>query len=355
MGIMWGSSTGPSLFPDRPLVLDLTRLLPGPYGTHLMAASGMDVLKIEHPEHGDELRTLAAGGGEESLAYRLLNGNKRLVNLDLRNPQDGERFLELADEADVLVENFRPGLMESMGVGYEELRERNPRLIYLSLGGYLGSPETAGRAAHDLNFLAHSGMLDNNGTDGPAMLGGPVADLGAGVALLGLAASALYRRSVEGEGVYLRLGVDELMRNWGAVTGAMLGAHVSLPPRGGSILTGAIVCYQVYEAADGHVALAALEPKFWRNLLEAADMPGLLDAQFASAVPGNPAYDAVAGYFAARTLAEIEEELGEVDCCLTPLRRLDQVMREEVGGGEGGSGLPSFFETDYRPAEGGGE
>ena len=351
-----GLSAGSMLFPDKPLVLDLTRLLPGPYGTCLMAEAGMEVLKVESLEHGDALRTLTAvGEEEESLAYRLLNGKKRLVNLDLRDSADAARFLDLVDKADVLVENFRPGVMEKMGLGYESLRERNPQLVYLSLGGYLGSPERAGRAGHDLNFLAHSGILDNTGEDGPEILGAPVADLVAGVALLGLAASALYRRSVQGEGMYLRLGIDELMRNWGAVTGAMLGVHEHLPARGNSVLTGAIVCYQVYEAKDGHVALGALEPKFWRNLVEAIGMPDLVHSQFDTASAGNPTYDAIAGYFATRELADIEDELGGVDCCLTPVRRLDEVMREEVVGGEANPELRPFFQTSPRYAEGGDE
>src|SRR5665811_97016 len=262
-----GLSAGSMLFPDKPLVLDLTRLLPGPYGTCLMAEAGMEVLKVESLEHGDALRTLTAvGEEEESLAYRLLNGKKRLVNLDLRDSADAARFLDLVDKADVLVENFRPGVMEKMGLGYESLRERNPQLVYLSLGGYLGSPERAGRAGHDLNFLAHSGILDNTGEDGPEILGAPVADL------------------VEGIG-----------------------------------------------------------------------MPDLVHSQFDTASAGNPTYDAIAGYFATRELADIEDELGGVDCCLTPVRRLDEVMREEVVGGEANPELRPFFQTSSRYAEGGDE
>lgn len=318
------------LFTDKPLVLDLTRLLPGPYGTFLMAHFGMEVLKIEDRGAGDYLKTLCrTDGEEEALIYRLLNGNKERLFLDLKDEADRRRFLELVKKAQVVAESFRPGVMERLGLGYEALKEINPGLVFINVGGYLDRSPKRERAGHDLNYMAETGILGNTGKAGPEMLGIPFADLTGGLAMFGLVASALYRRQVTGEGMYLKVGLDELMTSWGNIAGSFFGRPSDYPPPGGSMITGGLVCYNIYPCRDGHVALAALEEKFWDNFIRAVGRPDLREGHWTPAVPENPFYREVANYFGSRTREEIMGLMDGADCCLSPVLSLREAVPED--------------------------
>lgn len=314
-------------FEDRPLVLDLTRLLPGPYGTFLMAHFGMDVLKIEDKGAGDYIKNLAKVGDEdESLIYRLLNGNKRTIFLDLKADHDRQEFIELVKKARVVAESFRPGVMERMGLGYEDLKKINPQLIYINIGGYLANSPKKERAGHDLNYMAESGIIGNTGKNGPEMIGVPIADLVGGLAMFGMISGALYRQELTGQGMFLKIGIDEMMASWGNVGGSFFGQPHQYPKPGKAIICGGIVCYSIYPCKDGHIALAALEEKFWANFVKAINRPDLKEAQFTATTPDNPYFIEVSNYFKSRTRAEILDLMKDADCCISPVLSLQEAV-----------------------------
>jgi crotonobetainyl-CoA:carnitine CoA-transferase CaiB-like acyl-CoA transferase len=316
------------LFTDKPLVLDLTRLLPGPYGTFLMAHFGMEVVKIEDRGAGDYMKTLCRveGETEDALIYRLLNGNKRIIYLDLKDPVDREQFLELVKTARVVAESFRPGVMERLGLGYETLKAINPGLVFINIGGYLDKSPKAARAGHDLNYLAESGIIGNTGKNSPEMLGIPVSDLTGGLAMFGLVAGALYRQQQTGTGMYLKVGIDELMVSWGNIGGSFFGKPHQYPPPGGSMITGGIVNYHIYRARDGYVALAALEEKFWDNFITAINRPDLRGGHMTPATLDNQYYTEIAAYFDARSRQEIIGLMEGADCCISPILSLAEAV-----------------------------
>ncbi len=298
-------------------VLDLSRLLPGPYCSLLLADYGAEVIRVEPPGGGDWTRRvppLAADG--QSILFHAVNRGKKSLTLNLKAEEGRAVFLRLVETADVLLETFRPGVMERLGLGYERLAERNPRLIYCALSGYGPAGPYRERAGHDLNYIGLAGLLDLTGRrEGPpAIPGAPVADL----------AGALWAAA----GILLALLARERTGRGQRVDASLLGGALSLLPiavarlqggqpmaRGASDLTGGIVCYNVYEAADGFVTLSALEPEFWAAFCRATGREDLLGQQFAPAVPGNPTYEALQALFRTRSRAEWAALLGPDACC----------------------------------------
>lgn len=247
-------------------VLDLSRLIPGPYATLLLAHLGAQVIKVEPPGMGDYLRLLPPHGPDGmNPIFTALNRGKRSIVIDL-NDAEGRRVLrELAKRADVLVESFRPGVLERFGVGLESLRRDNPRLITCSLAGYAADSQQASAPGHDLTYQAVAGALCL--TDAPPALPAlPLADLAGGLfAALGIVA-ALAARSVSGEGRHVPITLEESI-------GALLvleRAEMDLPFRFGDMLRGNRAGYRLYQCSDGrHLALAALEEKFWNAFCDA--------------------------------------------------------------------------------------
>lgn len=315
-------------FHDRPLILDLTRLLPGPYGTFLLGQFGARVIKIEDKGKGDYLKSLVAEReGEDSYIYCLLNADKERLFLDLKQEQDRSVFLDLVGQARVLVESFRPGVMEKMGLGYEVLKTINPSLVYITIGGYQPDSPRANEAGHDLNYQAIGGLIGSTGREERAVPGLPVGDLAGGLALFGTVAAALYCQASSGEGGRYTIGMAELLQGWAGITGAFYGRDQRRYPQPGrGLIEGGYVCYSLYRCRDGYVALAALEQKFWANFCQATDKPHLLSQQLAQALPGVPAYDEVCCYFAQRSRQQIEAELGDKDCCLSPVLGLSEIV-----------------------------
>lgn len=317
-------------FVDQPLIVDLTRLLPGPYGTFLLSRFGARVVKIEDKGKGDYLKTLVAEReGEDSYCYRMLNEDKDILFLDLNAEADRQVFLDLVARAQVLVESFRPGVLEKLGLGYEVLKEINPRLAYITLGGYQPDSPRALEAGHDLNYQAIGGLIGTTGREERVVPGLPVGDLGGGLALFGIVAAALYRQAVSGEGGRYTIGMAELLQSWAGVTGAFYGQdRRRYPQPGRGLIEGGYVCYSLYRCLDGYVALAALEPKFWSNFCQATGKLHLLRHQFDSPRLGVAAYEEVAGYFASRSRQQLEAELGDKDCCLSPVLELAEIVPE---------------------------
>jgi alpha-methylacyl-CoA racemase len=314
-------------------VLDLTRLLPGAFCTMLLADQGADVIKVEEPGTGDYMRwtpPLVSEGEDapaQSALFEAINRNKRSIELDLKSDRGREVLLRLVETADVLIEGNRPGVMDRLGLGWDVLHERNPKLVMCSITGYGQDGPFASRAGHDLNYMAIAGALGLNGeSDGPPIpLSVQVADIGGGglqPAVEILAALVAVQRGDEGRRIDAAM-TDGAVR-WLALAFAAResGERVA---RGDQRLAGRYPCYRVYECGDGrYYSVAALEPKFWGALCEAIDRPDLIDAQLSE---DPSAHRSMEDVFRSRTRDEWEQILSGVDACCEPVLDLDEVAR----------------------------
>jgi len=317
-------------------VLDLSRLLPGGFCSLLLADFGADVLKVEDTGMGDYVRWSPPHyeGAEPSAGSALflaLNRGKTSIRVNLKTDEGRAVLLRLARDADVLLESFRPGVLDRLGVGYERLREENPGLVYCAITGYGQDGPYRDRSGHDMNYLGLVGLLGLTGeADGPPVqAAGQIADLGGGalMAAFGILA-ALRERDRSGEGQVVDASMADGALSWLAMTAAQYLADGVVPERGRGALNGGLVCYRPYRCADGWVTLGALEPKFWQAFCRGVGREDLLDRAFDP--PGSDAHVAVQGVFAQRTRAEWQAFAGEVDCCLEPVLDLDEALDSEL-------------------------
>ncbi len=272
-------------------ILDLTRLLPGPLGTMLMADMGAEVIKIEDPNAPDYIRAFPPYVNGESANYLAYNRSKRSVLLNYQTPDGRDKFLDLVETADVVVEQFRPGHLDRLGLGYATARARNPRIIYVSVTGYGQTGPYAHLAGHDLNYLAVSGVLGLTGTspdDAPVMPGVQLADIAGGSYGCVMATlAALFARQRTGEGQHVDVSMTDTVMPLLSVayalqagTGEPMTDGVSSQgpsSRGNMPLSGGLANYNVYRCRDGrYVALGTLEPKFWQKFCKLLDKPAWL-------------------------------------------------------------------------------
>lgn len=303
-------------------VLDLTRLLPGPVCALHLGDLGAEVIKIEDTGAGDyaaaALRTL-------------VNRNKRGLALDLKQPEGVEALLRLCEGADVLVEGFRPGVMDRLGVGYAAVAARNPRMVYCSLTGYGQTGPYRDAPGHDMNYSGWAGVADQMGVPGqpPALSNLPVADLlgGSMTAAMGILA-ALFDVGRTGAGRHVDIAIADGVLAHAVLPLAAVNTHGRADLVGDSKLTGALPCYAMYTTADGrYLAVAALERKFWDIFCERIGRPDLQPLHH----PLEPAQaqwvraelQAVVG---AQPLAWWAEALRDADCCVTPVLRLEEAL-----------------------------
>jgi crotonobetainyl-CoA:carnitine CoA-transferase CaiB-like acyl-CoA transferase len=330
-------------------VLDLSRLLPGPFATLVLADLGADVVKVEEPD-GDPLRATPPLTPAGSAAFLALNRNKRSIVLDLREAAGAAALRRLARNADVLVESFRPGVLERLGCGPARLLAENPHLVVCSITGYGQDGPYATLAGHDLDYCAIAGALAVNGTpDRPLPYGVQVADV-AGGAWPAVAAilAALVRRATTGQGGVADVSMTEGALAVLALPLAMAAARGTPLARGAEPLSGGSACYRTYRTADGRfVALAALEPRFFARFCEAAGRADLAPRQWEDG--GRGPHADLEALFLTRT-RDAWAALGrEADCCLAPVLegnepREDPQLRArrafvEVPDGAGGSVL----------------
>jgi len=318
------------------MVLDLSRLLPGPFCTLLLADFGADVIKVEDTGKGDYMRWSQPHyeGADPTAAgamFLALNRGKRSIRLDLKTDQGREVLLRLAGDADVLLESFRPGVLDRLGVGYERLRERNGRLIYCAISGYGQDGPNRDRAGHDLNYVGLNGLLALSGDpDGPPVqAAGQIADLGGG-ALMGVIGVliALRERERSGEGQLVDCSMFDGSLSWLATVVGETFAHGRPPSRGRLALAGGLICYRPYRCADGFVTLAALEPQFWSAFCRGVGREDLLQCAFDP--PGSPAHAAVSELIASRTREQWQAFASAHECCLEPVLELDEAMQSEL-------------------------
>src|SRR3954470_4039434 len=317
-------------------ILDLSRLLPGGFCSLLLADFGAEVLKVEDTGMGDYIRWPPPyyEGAEESSKSALflsLNRGKRSIRLNLKHERGKEVLLKLVKEYDVVLESFRPGVLDRLGVGYERMREENPGIVYCAISGYGQDGPNRDRSGHDMNYLGLIGLLGLTGErDGPPIQSaGQIADIGGGslMAAFGIMA-ALRERDRSGEGQFVDVSMADGSLSWLAMGAATYFAS-GQAPRGGELeLAGRLVCYRPYECADGWVTCGALEPKFWAAWCRGVGREDLVEKQFDP--PGSPAHREVEALFAARTRDEWAAFASEVDCCVEPVLDLDEALESEL-------------------------
>jgi len=323
-------------------VLDLSRLLPGGFCSLLLADFGADVLKVEDTGMGDYIRwsppyVEGAEDSAKSALFLALNRNKRSIRLDLKQEQGCEALLALVREHDVVLESFRPGVLDRLGVGYERMREVNPGIVYCAISGYGQTGPRREAAGHDMNYLGLVGLLGLTGEAGgePVQAAGQIADLGGGalMAAFGILAALRERDGGpgspgSGEGQIVDVSMADGALSWLAM---VAGAHFAdgvVPHRGDLPLAGSLICYRPYECADGWVTLGALEPKFWQAWCRGVGREDLIERQFER--PGSDAHGEVQAIFRARPRAEWEEFARTHDCCLEPVLDLDEALDSEL-------------------------
>jgi crotonobetainyl-CoA:carnitine CoA-transferase CaiB-like acyl-CoA transferase len=320
---------------DSVRVLDLTRLLPGPYASQLLADIGAEVIKIEDPQVGDYARFIEPmAPNEVGAVFSAINRGKKSVTLSLKDEAGIDAFYDLVEDADVVFEQFRPGVAERIGVDYETLSEYNSDLVYCSLSGFGQDGPYRDRVGHDLNYAGIAGLIDMTRPDAdesPVIPGFPISDMAGGMfAALSIVSALLSRElSAHGGGNFVDVSITDAVLSFSQAV-APLALYGGDPRPGETELTGRYPCYDIYETADGrYVTLAALEPKFWENFCEAVDREDLVEKHRAEDEAVRAALrESVADIFRSKTRAEWEAELGERDVMVGPVNTPREVMTD---------------------------
>ena len=308
-------------------VLDFSTLLPGPLATLILAEAGADVIKIERPGRGDEMRSYVPKFGTDSVNFALLNRGKKSLAVDLKDPKVREQLMPLIREADIVVEQFRPGVMDRLGLGYDALNAINPRIIYCAITGYGQSGPRAEVAAHDLNYVAESGMLSlAAGEDGaPIVPPALIADIGGGTypAVINILL-ALRARDASGKGCKLDIAMGDNLFTflyWAMGNGLVAGEW---PRPGGERVTGGSPRFFVYRTRDDRfIAAAPLEQKFWENFCEAIELDATYrdDAKDAAATK-----HAVAQRLREKTAAQWQAVFAGKDLCCSVIATMQEAL-----------------------------
>ena len=320
-------------------VLDLTRLLPGPAAPMHLADMGAEVIKIEDPGAGDYARTMGPVRKEVSQFFVAVNRGKHGIRLDLKDPARRDELLAMVETADVLVESFRPGVMDKLGIGWHVLKQRNPRLVMCAISGYGQDGPLARMAGHDINYVGYAGMLEQNvGPDGvPALSNLQVGDLlgGAQAAVQGILA-ALLSVKMGGPGRFVDVSMTDAVfaHNIMPLVAVNNSGRPAAPGR--DLLTGGVPCYNVYRTSDGRfMAVGALELKFWQSCCDVLKRPDLKTRHWSlgQEIGGEDAMAVKAeldAIFATHTMADWTERFFEADCCVSPILRTDEALEHPL-------------------------
>ena len=320
----------------RPLdgvrILDLSRLLPGPYASHILANFGADVIKVERPGEGDYMREHMPELQGMGATFFTINRGKRSIAIDLRHEQGKEIFRAMVKRADVVLDGFRPGVMERLGLGYDQLTKVNPRLIYAALTGFGQSGPYTDRAGHDLNYLALSGMLellaDEDGV--PLLPGVQIADIAAGAlpTVIGVLL-ALQHRQKRRVGQMVDIAMFDSLIGLMPVQIANYSATKLRPRRLHERLFGKYACYNIYPVRNGrYLSVAALEPHFWEDLCHAIDRPDLIDDQYADGHAQDVLKAELTRTFQKKQVEDWMEIFSESDACVSEVREIPRAVQD---------------------------
>lgn len=317
-------------------IIDFTNYIPGPFATLRLAELGAEVIKVEAPE-GDPARN--TGNGYVFTAH---NRGKKSIVINLKHGEGRQIALGLLADADAVVESFRPGVMEKLGLGYETVSYINPGIVYCSITGYGNSGQMSQLGSHDLNYMSLSGALaqlkDSSGK--PIHPTNTIADYIGGMAASERILAGLVSRGSTGEGSYHCISIADSMAS-------LMANHVLIERETGyqngvSVLNGTVIGYGLYETKDErYVSLGALEPKFWNNFCQAVGREDWLPAHYSNPDGTNPIYQELVDLFKSKSLSEWTEFGMKVDCCIAPVLEAGELAK-----------YPYFSEKDFVSAEG---
>jgi len=298
----------------------------------ILADFGADVIKIEQPNIGDYARFLGPNIGNMSALFHSLNRNKKSTTLDLKTKRDHATFLEMVDEADVIVESFRPGVMDKLNLSYETLKRRNPKLIYCAITGYGQTGPYKHKPGHDLNYISYAGLLDLMGEQGrsPIVPATQIADIGAGAlpATIGILI-ALYHQRKTGEGQFVDIGMMDGVISWLQTVLPDYLATGILPSRGEQMLDGGFANYNVYETKDGrYLAVGAVEEKFWRKFCETIGREDFIPHLYAPLHKQHELKADIQKIIVQKSLAEWLNIFANVEACVSPVHTLEEMIND---------------------------
>ncbi len=313
-------------------ILDLTRLYPGPLATMMLAEMGAEVIKLEDSNQPDYMRTFPPFVNNQSAGFLAVNRSKRSIALNLPDARGREIFFRLVKQADVVVEQYRPGKLTQLGIDYPAACQHNPAIIYVSLTGYGQTGPYAGRPGHDINYIGYSGLLGltAGAETGPVIPGVQIADIAGGAYMTVIAVlSALWARERNGEGQQVDVSMlDGVL----PLTSLQLAHHWALGqalPPWQQPLSGGLACYGVYECADGkYVALGALEPKFWQRFCEIIEKPEWNDKGMEMGETAEQIKAELTRIFKSRSRDEWLQLQGDRDACLSPVLALPEIEQD---------------------------
>jgi crotonobetainyl-CoA:carnitine CoA-transferase CaiB-like acyl-CoA transferase/putative sterol carrier protein len=311
-------------------IVDFTRLLPGPLATMFLAQQGAEVIKVEDPDQPDYIRNFEPQCEGTSAFYLALNSCKKSLAINFLSAEGKECLLKLIQTADVVIEQFRPGVMEKFGLHYEALREANPTLIYVSLTGYGIHSEKKNDAGHDLNYIAESGLPFMNGCM-PTLPGFQSADVAGGAYMAMLAmATSLFEREKTGKGGFVNVPMTDCILPLIALPLAAQQCKSELISAENFELAGSLPNYQIYACADDkYIALGALEPKFWYNFCDAISKSDWKQKIVAPPHQIRELKKEVAALFRTKTRDEWLKFLKNADCCISPVNDIREVLSSE--------------------------
>ena len=303
-------------------VLDLSRMLPGPYCSMIMADHGAEVIAIEDGRFK-----------EDGLFFNDLNRNKRHMSLNLKTPEGQEIFYKLAQETDVILEGFRPGVVKRLGVDYQTVKKYNPRVIYCSITGYGQTGPASDRAGHDVNYLSKTGVLGLIGVKDrpPSIPGIQVADIAGGSmnSAVGILL-ALYARERTGRGQYIDISMTDGMIGFLSLPHYFSKLTGNQPKVADTLLSHRYGCYNTYQTKDGrYLSIGSLENRFWKPLCEYFDRTDYIPLQYDEG-KRKEIIDFLREKFLTKNLAHWEKELSELDVCYAGVQTLEEVFEDPL-------------------------
>ncbi len=310
-------------------ILDFTYLLPGPYGTMMLADLGADIIKIENPNNPDMLRMLPPVVNGISAVYAHINRGKKSLALDLKSPEAKDIIYKLVKNYDIVIEQFRPGVLEKLGFGYNHLKKINPDIIYCSLTGYGQTGTYANRAGHDINYMALSGVDSFSGKKdtGPSLHGIQIADIASGAKNMVIGVLAAYiKRQYTGKGDYIDISITDGVFAMSAFTTAAFLEGEALPEPENQMLNGGGI-YDYYATLDGRfLSVGPIEPKFFQSFCQAIGYTEILHNIDFSQEAVKQHKKKIAAIIASQPLSHWVTVFSHIDACIEPVRTLEEAI-----------------------------